>query len=278
LIEDRADPWAAVGGAYGRFSRAREVVASSIVAITIATSANLALGDDPAKPRLATRHEAPSTPLDTPGVKLLERRTTLDLRGWKETSPDEIVRHRKQSKAVSFSEFTIVRTHAGGKVFLHRMGTTSPIPPEIDCTNCRVEEIKKDISPAPREWNIVFDIQNEPIERPFSIRFSVTFWNAFQTADQWWGGFRILQPTKRATYKILFPLRQRPLAEQISFAFINAATGQRQLVMPAPHEARPLMGKDRRADEVEWTIDHPDDDRSYRIYWNQPELAQPRRL
>jgi len=220
----------------------------------------------------------PAPQLDTEGVKLVERRTTLDLRGWKNASEDDIASKRKVSKAVSVNEFTVERLHDGGQKFLHRMGTSSPIDPEVDCGGCEVRQFSKDIAPTPREWNIIFYIRNEPIGHPIPIRFSVTFWNAFQNADQWWGGFRIIHPTKRATFKVLFPTNHRPLATDISFAFVKAGTAKREPVVPAPEDWSAVVGNDGRVDEVEWAIDHPEDDLSYRVYWNWPELLQPHDL
>jgi Caspase domain len=243
---------------------ARAAIMGGAITIGVAIAIGVAMS---ASPR--------SMPLDTDGVKLLARRTTLDLREWKETSDDDIMRKRKQSKAVSVNEFTIERLHAGGKTFFHRIGTSSPIDPEITGTNCQLQVIHKDISPAPREWNIVCDIQNEPIGQPISIRFRVTFWNAFQLSEQWWGGFRILHPTNLAAFRVVFPSSHRPVPSDISFAFKNAGSARNEVVVPEPGKSRIVVGHDGRVDEVEWTVDHPDDDRSYRVYWNWPELLTP---
>ena len=134
-----------------------------------------------------------------------------------------------------------------------------------------MQPIHKDISPAPREWNIVFDIEHEPIGRPISIQFRVTFWNAFQLSEQWWGGFRILHPTRRAAFRVVFPPSHRPARSDISFAFKKAGSARQEAVVPGPGESR-VVGDDGRVDEVEWTVDYPDDDRSYRVYWKWPEL------
>jgi hypothetical protein len=61
----------------------------------------------------------------------------------------------------------------------------------------------------------------------------------------------------------------------ISFAFVKAGTAKRELVVPAPEDWSAVVGNDGRVDEIEWAIDHPEDGRSYRVYWKWPELLQP---
>jgi len=71
---------------------------------------------------------------------------------------------------------------------------------------------------------------------------------------------------------VVFPSNHRPSRKNIDFAFVTAVTNQTHRVVPDPNELTETLADDDRVEKIEWSIDHPDDDRSYRIYWNWPEL------
>jgi hypothetical protein len=74
----------------------------------------------------ATRSEpapAPARASDlAPGVRIIERRTTLDLSGWKATTEDDIASEIGRSLVVSHNEFVLERLHPRQREFVHSVG------------------------------------------------------------------------------------------------------------------------------------------------------------
>ena len=201
-----------------------------------------------------------------PGVRVENRRTTLDLSGWQETTADDIAKRVKKSLAVSRNKFTVVRTHEHATSFIHLIGTTSGIRPEVDCGGrCRlVPRNLGDESRAPNEFDLVFNISTEPLDRKIELEFSVSFWNAFQEPGQWWGGFRVLHETRSSAYSIRFPDTRRPSPETLKYVYFDRQE------RPYDEELRTSVIKDDngRVTEVKWEVPHPSGDRSYRIKWD----------
>jgi hypothetical protein len=202
------------------------------------------------------------------GVRIAERRTTLDLSGWKSVSEDDVARSIKRSRAVSRNHFVIERLEPEQGVFVHRMGTSSPIEPEVHCDKCKVEQVIKAVAPAPKEWDIIFDISREPVGPLIDIDFSVDFWNAFDSPDQWWGGFRILYATERAIFRVEFPKEHRPAGKTVTFGYIKANTRRRELLQPNAEDANVQSNPDGTVSSVMWTVQNPQPDRSYRVFWS----------
>ena len=159
--------------------------------------------------------------LQIPGVVVTERHTTLDLQGWKVTTPSDLAARVKKSKVVSVNHFVIRRTKANPPTFVHIMGTSSGIEPEFVNASALYAWVQPRLhdptTRAPNEWAIHFDISSVPIGKSVPIDFSVTFWNAFQEPSQWWGGFRILHQTKRMLYEIKFPPDKHPRSDSILY-------------------------------------------------------------
>src|SRR6185295_3702308 len=139
------------------------------------------------------------------GMRIVERKTMLDLRDWKDASPDEIARGVPVELAISRNRFVIERTDEKQACFIHRMGTTSGVEPKVHCRRCQKMPLPHKEGTPLREWDLVFDIRDRPLDAETVIEFSVDFWNSFQRPDQWWGGFRILHSTEKAVYEVVFP-------------------------------------------------------------------------
>jgi hypothetical protein len=201
-----------------------------------------------------------------PGIRVDKRETTLDLSGWKETTAADIANHVKKSLAVSRNKFTIVRTREHATTFVHIIGSTSGITPEVDCHGqCRmVPRDPSKESRAPNEWNLEFEISDVPLDQSVVLEFNVSFWNAFQEPTQWWGGFRILHQTKSSTFSIQFPETRHPLPETLKYVYYDRQERSYD------DEIRVSLRNDTvgRVAKLTWEVPYPSGDRSYRVKWD----------
>ena len=215
---------------------------------------------------LAYTHSETADKLRIPGVRVEKRETTLDLSGWQETTETDIANRVKKSLAVSKNKFTVIRTHKHATNFIHLIGTTSGIRPEVDC-NGRCRMVPRDLgreSRAPNEFDLEFDISTAPLDEKIDFDFSVSFWNAFQEPRQWWGGFRVLHQTRSSVYSIRFPDIRRPRPDTLTYVYFDKQE------RPYDEEIRTSFVNDDngRVVEVKWEVPHPSGDRSYRIKWD----------
>jgi hypothetical protein len=208
------------------------------------------------------------------GVRVVERATTLDLSGWKRTSSRDLQAASKVSRGLSLTSFVLRKTEPGAKYFVHTVSSNSKTEPSIWCDShpFRIVPAKSQGSSSTRQWNVLVDVSQEPDDTPFTVNLVVTFWNGFQKKEDWWGGFRVLHSTEKATYRIIFP-PELP-ATNIKFWYrdipakqdFDLDTGTLQ-VTPVPDE-KPMQ-------TLTWAVDNPRPDRSYRVRWTWPESAAP---
>src|SRR5262249_55757980 len=142
---------------------------------------------------------------------------------WQETTPDDLATRVKRSMAISKNRFSITRTRKHASNFIHVIGTSSGITPEVRCNGCRmVPRQSEGESRAPNEWDLEFDVSTLALDDEKEFEFSVIFWNAFQNPTQWWGGFRILHPTVLSLYSIQFPETRRPLPDTFQYLYVDS--------------------------------------------------------
>jgi hypothetical protein len=205
------------------------------------------------------------------GIAVEDRKTTLDLTGWQPTTDAEVAARLKRSKAVSTNHFTIRRTTARVTTFQHIMGTSSGIVPVVHNLSSLKQWVEvrslDDRTRAPHEWSIMFDISRIPVDETVDIDFSVDFWNAFQTPDQWWGGFRVLHATASSTYTIKFPAAHRPRFETLSYVVKRTSETKYE----AANETQVDQDDAGRVAAVTWNKQGPLGDTSYRIKWSWNE-------
>ena len=253
-----------------------EEASGTIKALGVIVAATAAVYTFVRPPKSQSAAPTASTPAPTPaanyaGIQIMTRRTTLDLHGWRPTRGHDILSKVRRSRAVSHNRFEVERVNLAQRAFAHRFGTSSLIEPSVVCEGCRVDSLPDQGNPGMREWDLVFDISQEKVNQPFPIEFSVTFWNAFQRSDQWWGGFRVLHPTDRAVYVIAFPPSKHPRPEVLVFESVAAAGGEPSPIKPKPEEVRYTLDKEGGIDSLEWTLTNPLMNRSYRVGWKWDE-------
>jgi MTH538 TIR-like domain (DUF1863) len=198
-----------------------------------------------------------------PGLRIENRETMLDLSQWEEATDAELKTVKKE-RAISRNTFQIVRIHEHATTFIHIIGTTSAVTPEVICDGCEVE--LRDPGAGGRtknEWEIKFDISRFPLDERRDIKFSVVFWNAFQKQQEW-GGFRVAHPTDRAIYSIRFPDRRRPLSQTLAYQYVDSKehfyNGELQISLDKDAEGR--------VKRLTWELTAPKTDRSYRVQWD----------
>jgi hypothetical protein len=235
-------------------------------ALLIASAMALLVGSSAFAAYIAYMQSGIANLRQIPGIRVDKRETTLDLSGWRETTAADIDNRVKKSLAISRNRFTVVRTHEYTTTFIHIVGSTSGIAPVVDCRGqCRmVPRDPSRESRAPNEWNLEFDISNLPLDQSTVLEFSVSFWNAFQDPKQWWGGFRILHPTKSSIYSIEFPESRHPLPETLKYVYVDRQES------PYDDEVRATLMQDAdgRVAKLTWEVPYPSADRSYRVKWD----------
>jgi hypothetical protein len=201
------------------------------------------------------------------GVRIIERRTVLDLSEWRQTSENDIAQEIRRSLVVSRNTFVLERLDPEQRTFVHRIGTSSSIDPIVHCTGCRIVPVAKKVAPMQHEWDVVFPIGDLDVGDSITISFSVDFWNAFQSRDQWWGGFRVLHDTERAMFTVVFPDWKKPASNTLKYGYKKASTGKDVSLIPRSEDVEQAADPNGRVSQLQWTVDHPQPDRSYRVYW-----------
>jgi hypothetical protein len=208
------------------------------------------------------------------GVRVVERKTTLDLSGWQWTSSRDLESTQKLSRGLSTTSFTLRKTEPGAKYFVHTVSSASKVQPSIWCDSqpFRIVEANGQGASNIRQWNVLVDISKEPDDQPFTVNLVVTFWNAFQKKSDWWGGFRILQSTERATYRIVFP-PELP-ATSVRFRYKDITADNMVDLDGATLNVTPTSSGEP-VPALTWTVDNPLPDRSYQVAWTWPDNAAP---
>jgi hypothetical protein len=200
-----------------------------------------------------------------PGVRVQHHATTMDLSGWKETTQSDIDNRIKKSLALSTDKYTVVKTQEYGRNYVHIVGTSSAIPPEIICQGCKVEPRTPDkASRTAYEYKVTFDISKLGLEESEDLDFAIKYWNAFQTPDQWWTGFRVLLQTESTEFTIIFPQAKHPPAESIQFYYRDTKEH------PYVGERKASFERDDAGlvSKIIWNVPYPSTDRSYRVRWD----------
>jgi hypothetical protein len=214
---------------------------------------------------LTWRYSKESDERQVPGVRVEYHETTLDLSDWHETTPAQLAQHQKISSALSQDRYTIVKTQPQATNYVHTVGTSSGIPPDITCTHCVIKERPQDAaSRTSFEFRVEFDISALPLEEKMTIDYQTRYWNAFQTPDQWWTGVRVSDQTDLVKFNILFPASKHVSAKAIQFYYHDNADH----MLANPDGV--TMEKDGRGlvAAMTWMLASPSTDRSYRVRWD----------
>ena len=214
---------------------------------------------------LTWRYSKESDERQVPGVRVEYHETTLDLSEWHETTPAQVAQRQKISAALSHDRYTIVKTQPQATNYVHTVGTSSGIPPDIVCTRCTIKERPQDAaSRTSLEFRVEFDISALPLEQKTTVDYQTRYWNAFQTPDQWWTGVRVSDQTDLVKLTILFPPGKHAAAKTIQFYYHDNADH----ILDNPSNV--TMEKDERGlvSSLTWTLGSPSTDRSYRVRWD----------
>jgi hypothetical protein len=200
-----------------------------------------------------------------PGLRVTNHDTVLDLSGWRDTIAAQIARLEKRSSALSHDRYTLVKTQPQAKNYVHIVGTSSDIRPDIVCTRCSITPRPPDgASRTPHEFKVLFDISDLKLEEETTIDYTATYWNAFQSADQLWTGLRVLYQTDRAKLAIIFPPTKHPASDTIKFYYHDNKDHDLDNVEGATLE----KDEGGRVSRLTWVILSPSTDRSYRVRWD----------
>jgi hypothetical protein len=205
-----------------------------------------------------------------PGVRVEYHETTLDLTDWHATTPEQVVRREKISAALSHDRYTVVKTQPQAVNYVHTVGTSSGIPPDIMCTHCIVKPRAPDAaSRTPNEFLVEFDISQLPLEDRTIIDYSTRYWNAFQTPDQWWTGLRVSVQTELAKFSIIFPPAKHPGEDSIQLYYHDNKDHNLDDLRDVTFE----KDDSGRVSKLTWMISNPSTDRSFRVRWDWNKVA-----
>jgi hypothetical protein len=204
--------------------------------------------------------------LRIPGIRVEDRISILDLSGWQPTTDAEIAKLVKKSSALSTDRYTVVKTQEYVSEYVHVIGSSSEIPPEVTCRGCDIVPRTPDgASRTPHEYKVVFDLSKTPLEGRTDIEYTTKYWNAFQTPDQWWAGIRVLYQTESARFVIIFPAGKHPAPGKIQYSYFDTRGDH-------PYQGDLTVEYDKddagRVGKLTWQVPHPSTDRSYRISWD----------
>jgi len=208
------------------------------------------------------------------GVRVVERRTTLDLSDWKWMSSKDLQTDSKMSRGLSLTSFVLRKTESSAKYFVHTVSSGSKVEPSIlsDSHPLRIVQAKNQGSSNIRQWNVLVDISQEPDDLPLTVNLIMTFWNGFQKKSDWWAGFRVLHDTEKLTSRVIFP-PELP-ATNVKFRFKDI-TSDEIVDLDATTLKVALAPSEMSVKELTWTVDNPVPDRSYQVTWTWPESAAP---
>jgi hypothetical protein len=207
--------------------------------------------------------------LRIPGIRVASRETVVDLSGWQETTAAEIANLVKKSLAVATDHYTLVKTQEYAQNYVHIIGSSSEIPPEVSCRGCVIERRTLDGASRTRhEYKLVFDLSNVKLEGQAEIEYTTKYWNAFQTPDQWWTGTRVLYQTEAAIFAVIFPAGKHPMPDKIRYSYFDIKDH------PYQGDLKVALDKDEagRVAKLTWQIPYPSTDRSYRVSWDWNEV------
>jgi hypothetical protein len=127
-----------------------------------------------------------------------------------------------------------------------------------------VPRYRDESSRTPYEYRIIFDISSLKLEERTDFDYTTTYWNAFQTPQQWWGGFRVLFHTEVSLYTIIFPAAKHPLAKTLYYYYVDTSEH------PYEREVKATLDTDDsgRVAKVTWEVPYPITDRIYAIRWS----------
>jgi hypothetical protein len=201
------------------------------------------------------------------GIRVINHLSTLDLSGWQPTTSDELAARVKKSSAIATDRYAVVRTQLSSPSYKHIIGTSSPIAPDVTCEGCTVTPRRPDAaSRTTYEFRLSFDISHVALEDSLPISYATTYWNAFQTPDQWWCGVRISELTEDVTLTVIFPHAKEPLTQTLRFYFHDVADRPYPLKPETAIVTDPT--KPDRVQRISWHVRFPLTDRSYRIAWD----------
>ena len=201
------------------------------------------------------------------GVRVVHHTSVLDLTDWQPTTPEDIAGHKKKSSAVATDDYNVVRTQLSSPTYKHIIGTSSDIPPDVSCDGCTISLRRDDAaSRTTHEYRLSFDIAKVPLEDSLPVHYATTYWNAFQTPEQWWTGVRISELTESVTFTVIFPPGKAPLASTLRFHFKDIVL--RPFPTKPDLDITPDAARPDRVARLSWHISFPLTDRSYRITWD----------
>lgn len=203
----------------------------------------------------------------TNGLQIHERRTVYDMRGWQAATPEQLARGERVSFSESRNELQVQRTSEAQQSFVHTVNSTSPFGIEIFGT--LADMVEKTPREGERVWELTWDISDLPLGEIRTVSWSVRFWNADQTPEQLWAGFRIKQPTRHASFTILFPASRVPDPASIRYT-VTDHSGKTDVVRDytaSDGDAPQLAVDPEGAVRLEWHVASPLMESSYRAHW-----------
>lgn len=200
---------------------------------------------------------------DLSGFDVMETLKVWDLREWVPLPPDAldkpgspvVVRvERKLIKREPVDELRLDAITSGYDVYLRTISHP---------TRAVVRAARKTESLGGRPMKarqLAIDVSNVPVGTPFSVDLQATYWNAFQTPEQRWGGAIVTGNPLKVSFLAIFPT-ERP------FKSFQLEVAERGGARVTPFESERVMHADKDAGYIFWEIVQPRANHVYRIRW-----------
>lgn len=204
---------------------------------------------------------------------------------WKDLSEEE--RNSKEKKSTAYFEINYkVIKHFDVDTFLHRLGTTSNIPPELQENSDHTVSKTIDVTDTSKKCSssnvysklIYFDISNEILRDSFDLSFKVDYFNAHNRQKGEYQQFFIHRPMENLDFKISFPKTAIKNFPKIRF---QKSKGCNEQFIPenpidinslSPNEDLTTLSQyvinDASENTVVWHIKNPTVNNIYRIEWD----------
>lgn len=212
--------------------------------------------------RLPTDAPQLPVPMPTPAFEIIDNATTVDLRKWQSLS--DVERRQKKFAATTTTILSLRRLRPDIMFFPHRIASTALIDPEYksDSHSVSIETVgDSEFTENMRAWWLKFDVEKEPLNDAFPLKYEITAWNGFQGVSTEWAAISVIQPTVKMTLRILVP-DNKPIRNYKLLMYPRIPKAKRELF-----QGIKVVNQNDAKTEFEWVIDNPRVEHFYRVDW-----------
>ncbi len=208
-------------------------------------------------------------PTDYSKFKVSKDERIMDMRGWKPLDPNNpadecaiVYFTRREMAKVAATDELRIETGTTGRDVINRAESPNAEKARAFTTN------KPGFvdSQAVKVRQLVFDVGDIPLKQEFTLRYTSTYWNSLQTADEQWFSVLNYEGSVKTSMLMLFPA-DRPFRE---YKLLHAPPRQDDPTKregPQPYTGPLITFEAEDKSWVYWEIPNPKANHAYRIDW-----------